>query len=300
MTVSVDTGDVVVPLSSVARLFAIRPDSPDAQMLHYVEQGLRFVASIQLGDKLPTEILTGEASWEPSTVHKQVAFARLELQLVKWIGGIADADDSRATSSMLLASMDDPALRPRIAEALRKAANELDAPDGQAVAAMIEELAAELSYIEALRERLLDRAKAMAKRLVLVAQDQSSLASGRRETVFQVTRLVTTALGQIAARFAEVDAQNSEILPALRNLDQQRSFIRTERDRLYCTFLAWEPILRLWEGLPTNQVRESEGLWRVIDESYRFLASRYMTVQEWQTAVAASARADRSKTALVW
>jgi hypothetical protein len=300
LTVSVDSGDVVVPLSSVARLFGIRPGSTDAQMLHYVEQSLRFLPSLQLGDKLPSEILTGEASWEPSVLHRQVASARLQLQLVKWIGGIADADDSRATSQMVIASVDDPVLRSRITEALRRAADELGVTDGQAVAAMVEELAAELSYIEALRERLFERAKEIARRLIVANHDQSSLASGRRETLFQVTRLATTALGQIAARFAEIDAQSSEILPALRNLDQQRNFLRPERDRLYCTLLVWEPILSMWETLPANHLREPEGFWRVIDESYRFLAPRYMTVQEWQTALASTNRAERGKTTLVW
>ena len=69
---------------------------------------------------------------------------------------------------------------------------------------------------------------------------------------------------------------------ALRNIDSQRSLIRSSRDWLYRLSRAWEPILQDWEeaaGLP-----EAE-LWQLIERTYRFLAPRYMPVQEWQAFV---------------
>ena len=301
MALSVDNNDVVLPLRSVASLFGIRPDSADGQMLGLVEQGLRFVATLQLGDKLPTEVSTGEASWEPSAYHRQVASARLQLQLVSWIGGIAESEDGRVTSQMLLVSVDDPAIRPRVQDALRQASEELGiSGGGPAVAALVEELAHELSYIEALRERLLDRVRAIGKGLVRAGQENAALAPGRRETLFQVVRLASSALAELISAFEEVDGQTASILPALRNLERQRSFLRPHRDRLYCVYLAWDPIFRSWEAVAGGAGREQEGFWRMVDEIYRFLAPQYMAVQEWQSLLAAADKTERNKSALVW
>ena len=301
MALSVDNNDVVLPLRSVASLFGIRADSADGQMLGLVEQGLRFVATLQVGDKLPTEVLTGEASWEPSAYHRQVASARLQLQLVSWIGGIAESEDGRVTSQMLLISVDDPAIRPRVQEALRQAATELGIDGGgPAVAALVEELAQELAYIEALRERLLEQVRAIGTGLMRAGQDNPSLAPGRRETLVQVLRLASSALAQVIAGFEEVDGQTASILPALRNLERQRDFLRPHRDRLYCLYLAWEPIFRAWGPVADGPGREQDGFWRVVDEIYRFLAPRFMPVQEWQSMMAAADRSDRTKSTLVW
>ena len=38
-------------------------------MLALIAQALDFVAGLHIGDKLPTEVLSGEASWEPEEMH---------------------------------------------------------------------------------------------------------------------------------------------------------------------------------------------------------------------------------------
>ena len=303
VAVRLDSSDVVVPLRAIARLFGILPDSADGRMLHLVEQGLRFVPSISLGDPLPSEVLTGEASWDPAPHHKQIAAARLQLQLVNWIDGSRqDAganESSKITPQMLVVSVDDPSIRPRVQEALRQASEELGiAGGGPAVAALIEELAAELAFIEALRERLLLRVQAMGRRLARVKPEMGPLSPARRETLFQVTRLAATGAAQIAASFDEVDGQTAEIMPALRNLERQRTFLRPHRDRLYCEQLAWDSLLQSWEALPMSAV--GDGAWKLVEESYRFLSPRYMTVQEWQSMAAAAERTEKAKAALMW
>ncbi len=300
LALSVDNNDVVLPLPSVAQLLGIRPDSPDGRMLNLVEQGLRFVPTLAPGDKLPSEVVTGEASWDPSPYHRQVASARLQLQLVSWIGGIAESDEAKITSQMLVVSVQDPAIRPRVEEALRKAAAELDVEGGgPAVAALIEELAHELSYIEALRERLLERVRTIFRGVVRASQDQAALSSARRETLFQVTRLATVALADVTSGFEEVDGQTAAIMTTLRSLERQRSFLRPHRDRLYCTQLAWDPVFRSWDTVSQNS-RDQDGIWRAVDELYRFLARRYMSVQEWQSVMTPPDKTERGRATLVW
>lgn len=301
LTLSVDNLDVVIPLRAVAQLFNIRPDSPDGAMLHLVERGLRFVPSLQIGDKLPTEVLTGEASWEPRSYHRKTAIAKLQLQLVAWIGGASDVDDKQITSQMLVVAADDPAIRPRVEEGLRRAAAQLGLEGGgDAVAGLLEDVAGELSYFEALREWLLDRSRAMTKRLVRILQDTATLAPGRRETLVQVVRLANIAATQLGQQFEVVDAQTIDTLLMLQNIERQRGFLRPCRDRLYSTLLEWEPVLKAWDSLPSNLQKEVEGVWKVIEDTYRFLAPRYMTVQEWQTIMAVPDKTERSKSALVW
>ena len=59
----------------------------------------------------------------------------------------------------------------------------------------------------------------------------------------------------------------------------QRVFIRSNRDWLYRTRLAWEGILRQWRP-PPQQLDDMS--WGLITRTYRFLAPRFMPVQEWQ------------------
>ncbi len=296
LALKLDDKDVMLPLPAVAKLFDILPAAADGRMLKLIEQALRFVAEIRLGDDLPLEIVTGEASWQPSPHHLKTASARLQLQLVNWIGGAGDGD--RLTSQMLVVSVDDPAIRPRVQDALRRAALELKLDGGSsAVAALLEELATELAFVEALRERLHNCVQAVLKRLTRYGQDALLLSPARRETLYQVIRLATVAAVQIASRFDELDAQTGEIMAALRNLDSQRNFLRPARDRLYAQLLEWEPLLQPWEAVPATMA--GEGVWRMIEDTYRFLAPRYMTVQEWQS-VLAEAKLEKVKSAFVW
>ena len=291
MAIRVDGNEVVVPLPAIVQLFGLAADSADGRMLELVERALKFVPSLAVGDVLPSEVLTGEASWRPSAYHLQVAMARLQLLLLNWIGSRSEA---AITPQMLAASMDDPAIRPRVQEAMRRAAGELGLEGGAAVARVIEELAGELAFIEALRERLLEPVRRMVRRLGRAGGD-AAMSGSRRETLLQVTRLAAVALAQVAARFEEVDAQTCEILPALRNLERQRSFLRPHRDWLYSTLLTWGPLLGSWEGVAAGA--GEEAAWKVVEESYRFLAPRYMAVQEWQGMTSV---AERERAAFVW
>ena len=297
LAIELDGAEAVVPLPSVGKLFNISSDSADGRMLNLIGSALRFVVCLRIGDKLPTEILSGKASWQPSPYHRQAASARLQLQLLHWLAEThADAAGGPAITIGMLVD-DDPKSRSLVQDALRRAAAELGTQGGgPAVAALVEELAEEVSYIEALRERLLERVQILARRLLrLGQQNQASVA--RRETLFQVTRLTATGLAEIVARFDQVDAQTEDILVALRSLDQQRSFLRPNRDWLYCTHLAWDAELRAWEAVPLAD--RTEKTWRLLDQLYRFVAPRFMAVQEWQR-LDSQMSAEQAKAAFVW
>ena len=275
-----------VPLRALQRELGIADDSPDGRMLGLIAQSLDFVAGVQIGDPLPTEVLDGRASWTPGAIHRGVAAARLRLQLAAWLrpeaagGTTADIDTVRRLD-------EDPAMRQHINDAMEQAARDLGLTERGDVVGLLETLADELSYIEALREGLLNRVRELVAEVERIAR-AGRIVHKRLEIITQVRRLSNTALRQIAKRFDELDAQSREVLTALRNIDSQRSLIRSSRDGLYRLSRAWEPILRGWEA---SGELSGPALWRLIDRTYHFLAPRYMPVQEWQAFVAGHRRA---------
>ena len=248
-----------IPLDALRRELGIEDDSEDGRMLGMVAEALDYVVGLRPGDKLPAEVLTGEASWEPQHGHIAIARSLLRKAVLAW----AREDDAGVDLTPVLG---------RLAEPVGQA-------DADGVAARIEELAGELAYIEALREGLLRRVQMLSFRLKALAKGSSQAV--RFDALVQSRRLVTTALSRLTDRFAEVEAQTGEIVPALRNLDAQRTFIRSNRDWLHRSRLAWEKLLRRWESVPEAA---TEAAWELLPETYHFLAPRFMSTQEWRSS----------------
>ena len=114
----------------------------------------------------------------------------------------------------------------------------------------------------------------------------------RLEALNQTLRLCETAVNQTTARFDEIDAQTGEALAALRNQDSQRAFIRSNRDTLYRSQRLWEPILAAWEAYAAEVAQRPKSgsddqVWRLVAQTYQFLAPRYMSFTEWQSVFTA-------------
>ena len=154
---------------------------------------------------------------------------------------------------------------------------------------MIDDLAQELSYIEALRDRLLNRVE-RAGRCCAALSRGGHINTGLTETVRQVVRLMSIAFRQLRSRFEDVDAQTGETMSVLRNIESQRRFIRFNRDWLYRSQRAWEPLLELWDGVPKVNDEKTALLFA---RTYQFLAPRFMPTTEWQV----TGRQKRSRTA---
>jgi hypothetical protein len=290
MVIQLGEREAVVPLRALQREFAIADDSEDGRMLALIAESLDYVSSLRPGDALPGEVLDGSASWQPEARHRALVAARLRDQLLAWLGPTANGRAAQLD--------EDAGQRQRVQTAFEQAALALALPDAQAVIALVEDLAEELSYIEALRELLLRRVELMTGRVArAVAHFRGDGA--RLESLTQVHRLGGMALEQMVRRFREVDAQTGEVMAALRNIESQQAFIRSNRDLLYRALRGWEPILADWVALPTLL---DDAFWGLVARSYQFLAPRYMPVQEWQTH-GAERRLRRSKvpgSAMAW
>ncbi len=255
LTMRLGERNAALPLRSLQAEFGITNESPDGRMLGLVAGALDFVSCLRPGDRLPAEIRTGEASWEPEPRHFALAAARVKLQLTAWLGK-GNADQTDADPQVLLTLADDPAMRHHLQEALARAAAALGLDGPDAVLGQVQELAGELGYVEALRERLLRPGEAMLRRLQRVGQRR--LDPAHIELITQVQRLARKGVRDIGSRFEELDAQTGEVMAALQNLARQKRFIRGHRDWLYRSLRAWEPILSGWTTLDDT---DSDQLW---------------------------------------
>jgi hypothetical protein len=295
MTIRLGDRDVAMPLRSLQREFGIADETADGQMLRLIAGALEFVSALRIGDKLPSEILTGAASWEPDAEHVQMASARLQIQLVDWLRTRTGGGPLGITPESLASGDVDPAARQAMQEALAQAAEALGLPTPDAVLGKIADLAQELAYIEALRDRLLRRAQSMAVKLERLSQAKTGDTS-QADTMSRVRRLSSTALKQILHRFDDQDAQIGEIMAALGHIESHRTFIRTNRDWLYRAQRAWEPILLQWDvATPVA----SESMRNLLSCTYRFLAPRFMPATEWISSLRPSSQKPKAR-GMVW
>jgi hypothetical protein len=278
MVIELGDKDAAIPLTLIQLAFGISAESNDGVMLRLITQSLDFVSCLRIGDPLPAEIVTGQASWQPDATHLRISNARLQWQLVNWLNDGGAADEASLAPQSLLQLADDPARRQLVQQAFAKAADVLGLPDGEAVVAQMEELGRELAYIEALRERLLRRVKAMVRKLDRIAQSFCS-DFWRRATITRVCQLAATALTRIGQRFD--DLQTGEVMAALRNTEGQQAFIRSNRDWLYVSQRVWQPLLVEWDAVSTSM---NDEMVLLLNRTYRFLAPRFMPVTEWIAA----------------
>ncbi len=265
---------VSLPLNGIRREFNLS-GTADGTMLSILSKALRYVSALRIGDPIPSEIINRKASWEPDARHKQIAYHRLAMQVLGWLSGdehiITDPEE-------LLQVAGDPMFRKKINDAFSEAAEHLGLgrENKEQVTHILAELAHELSYIEAMRDQfkqmeIMDRKIQELRRIY-----------GNSRTVLEVAdpcaRLMESALTQFRQLFEQADAQTGEIMGVLKNIDQQKSFIQDVRDDLHVRLLAWQEMLEHWHHQP---VRRGEAAEKLLNETYRFLAPRFMAVDEW-------------------
>jgi hypothetical protein len=278
MAVSLGEREASIPLDSLRREFAIADDSADARMLDLIRTALDFVSSLHPGDRLPAEILTGEASWRARANDLLLVTARLYLQFVVWMTPDSPWVSRQESDEDLLRLAADSALRNAVRVLCVPALRRLDLPDTVDIVAILDDLGREMSYIEALRHRLLARLERLLHKLVRLARRRDP-GTPRSETLAQVQRLNALAYRAIRRRFDDVDAQAGDMAAVLCNVERQRILIRTNRDWLYRNQRAWDPILKEWDAAG-ELLDDAAGT--LLAKTYQFLAPRFMPTTEWQ------------------
>ena len=168
--------------------------------------------------------------------------------------------------------------RARINEALGAAAETLGLGQGgrQKVIDMIETLAREFSYIEALKDHL---AVVLAlPRSLRVLQGHYRRERAILETLLRVQQLSERPIAELRQSLDLVNAHITEVISALRNLDATVEFIREERDRLREQTMLWEELMPPWRDA---RMERSERVERLIRSTYRFVVTNFPLEQRW-------------------
>lgn len=275
MVVRFAKNEISLPFGGIKKELQIGDSEADAVMLDTVARSLNYLKGLRIGDFLPREILTREASWTLSERHIKIAYQRIGVQLVNWMTGgqslVTDPDQ-------LLQLADDPQIKKMINQAFGEAAERLGLgrDHKEEVILHVQSLAHELAYIEALRDRyrhiIAMREKVQGLRRIY-GRERSVL-----EVADQVARLSERAVKEMEDQFLEIDAQTGEILSVLRNLDNQIAYIRDKRDEIHARLMAWDEVLNEWDRVV---VKASDDKPEVLRRAYQFLAPRYMMVNEW-------------------
>ena len=262
-------------VQQVVKTFSIAPDSPDGRMLDLVEKGLGFVREIRPGDSLPNELIDGTASWTVEARHYERARSKVLIQLVKWM---TDGNSSIEAGVDVLALIETPEIKSKIAEAFGSAARHLGVAEGDkaAVPGMIAELAGELAQIEALREKSAGYFSIL-KKLKEIAQLQRG-DTRVTDTIDRITTMLAKPLAGLRRQLQMVDAQTAEIMSSLRQLAATVQFLRGVRDELHGFVLLWEDLDLAWRDA---RVERDGGLDTLLTRTYRFAATHYLQTQSW-------------------
>jgi hypothetical protein len=275
--------DALVPIKSLRMEFEL-DKTVDGPMLDKVVAGLRFVQIIRPGDSIPREILDGTASWAVEPRHIEIAKGRITMQISSWLTG---SETVIVDQEALMQLAEDPAIKQRVTAAFSDIAVKLGLPPDrkQEVVDRIDELARELSYIEALRERfgvIRNIGETIAAFQKIYRRDRTVI-----EDLSRIGNLMRRPLTELQSIFDQVDGMSGEIVSLLRNMVRQIEFIRESRDELHQRMMLWDETIAKWSVILVERTPDNEALMK---ELYRFLARNYIVEKPWELVSAAFSR----------
>jgi len=272
---------VALPLPGIRRELGLASDHADSKMLDHVIKALQFVNVVAMGDPLPSEIITGKASWTLTPQHAQIAYQKLAMKLLAWMGGgKVDPTAAAPTTEDILKQFQDPDTRKKIALAFGEAAEALGIGRDrrEEVTTYLETLAQELGYIEALRDKF-GRIVKIGRRLRELA-DIGKKSQRVADVIVQGSQLMRPALEQFVGLFKEADAVTADVMGVLKNLDTSIASIRTHRDDLYQRMTPWNELLEAWEKCKETEI--CAEITNLASRTVRMLAPRFMPSKEWE------------------
>jgi hypothetical protein len=273
--VSLGEQDAAIFTNTLVTEFGIKTDSQDYALLNLVEKSLEHVKFIAPGDEVPSEILDGTASWKIDEVHYQRAKDRLMVHLANWVtGSTADEVDLTQVGKML----EKKETQALIQEGFSRAADELGLDKGhrEKVVGMLEQLARELAYIEALRDhyqRILTIERDIKVARTTLRGDKSAMESAMR-----ASQLLMPVFSNYRGSFENVDAQTAEVMAALKNIDNVIGFVRKTRDTLHRETLTWSDLLDKWNSGNMDKRNPAN---KAVGELYRFSAQNFLETNSW-------------------
>ncbi|MBT5265357.1 MAG: hypothetical protein HOL85_11025 [Rhodospirillaceae bacterium] len=275
LRVQVGELEASIPIDSLSLEFEIEDDSPDGKMLETVKKGLRYVKDIRPGDTIPRELLDGSASWSIEDKHRELAKNKLLIQVALWVSG---RETTALDEAQVKRAMADKQTTDRIDQGLEELADQLGMGKDRVkeVRDLIDRVARELAYVEALRERF-QHAHAIQTKLNQVHQMHGTDRQFTGE-IQRVKALMEPPIKDFSLNFDQVDAQTGEIVNVLKTYDKQITFIREMRDELHQKLMIWEEIIQRWD---MDLSHKSKAIREAVQATYRFVAYHFPQAQDW-------------------
>lgn len=276
----VDLGDTRASLDieGIKREFGIKEDSQDARLIALCSRALNYVRTITPGDAIPTEIIDGTASWPIEQEHIDRARNTLMIRLAAWVSG---EQIDQVDYAVVAGKLQEPETQAMIQEGFAQAAKALGLPksEKEKVVSLLEQLARELAYVEALRSyyQWIRRLEGQVRQSMATLRGSADIVA----SAVRVQHLLANPLKRYRTTFENVDGQTAEIVSALRNINRVTEFVRTARDELHGGTLVWSEIQEDIEPLDwTNRRDAAKG----INVLYRFLAQNFLETDGWIAA----------------
>jgi hypothetical protein len=271
-------GNLAVSLTPLVlrREFSIEVSSLDSQLIELASQALRHVKEVRPGDSIPKELVDGSASWSVEERHRLLAKAKLLAQVATWF-----AQDGAAASveDLLAVTEDDLVAKEEFQNAFAQIAQSLglDRSRSQEIIDHIDSIARELCYIEALRDHAGQMRSIHEKVLQLsrMAKGDPEISEGLR----RAQTLLKQPVAEFSNRFAQVDAQTSDLLAMLRNPHGQIKIIREARDDIHSNLLPWNDIFDRWRD---QQLILNHSTDESVHALYHWLAAKYAPSRVWR------------------
>lgn len=292
LVIPMDDREASLLVDSMMREFCISRSDEDGIMLGLVGCALEFVTGLRVGDWLPSEILTGEASWAADEIFQERALARLNLCLLAWMAGGTSSVAREVLSHVGQAAMSAEGLT----AGLQLMVSKVGGITLDEALIRLRQVADEFAYVESLRDRLLHGAVRMVMVLDRLARTFRGDAT-HRELLGQIRRLASIGVADLQARFDQADLAVADVEKVVVDPGEVVLALRSHRDGLYVRCRAWDPYIVEWD---TIQVGQNARTWQLAHETYRFLAPRFMTIVEWRSVREPLAVAGEGRSRMAW
>ena len=275
---SMPMGDSIAQLDfpAICEEFSISDDCDDGQLLRVVDRALKYVNVIRPNDSIPNELIDGSASWTVEERHGLIARGRLTLQLIAWISGRAAKEENIIE---VLDELEKPAVKEKVRDSLEKLTQQLGLGVGGIgeVERRIDAIVHEMSYIEALRERLMAiyKIEGMVKKAAATCNKRMSA----KDSAERVTVLLPYAFTKLGSEFELIDKLNQNFVDILKDVDGSIELTREVRDEIHCTLKIWDDLVSAWQE--DGHSKDIDVASSLLGQTHRFLAENYPIMHSW-------------------
>ena len=238
-------------------------DTPDARRLRLAAEAVSYVESLDLGAELPSEVISGKASWSVPEPYVRAAKAELGRRIFDWL------DQGRA------AGLEVP---PDIAATLT-ALSEGAGPPGAThhLTLRTEGLVEELAYVLCLRHRCAS-ALAALRAGVEAAVNVLTPATAAGEAAAGLLRVIEVASKRLEPALIEAGAALDDIASAVRDPASACARLGERRNGLYPEVRRLEAAAMPWRGvMPGRDAATKELIFR----TYRQMGRRDLPADSW-------------------